>query len=229
MQFTFVVGLLALFLFCYGFLSFAIQRQDSFHKTCLTDGLELQKNILQQERLLFALNPLSTAYRIQLYFLYVQLAANAEIPPAAAAIIYQINVIKNQQEALDAKQKLIIETSRQLVRLSLFNLIQKFKESDLNARQNWQAYLSLLSQLQITHTPDIAVVPDSLGGTAPNYELKDDYQSLQTLALKWHLSFLSKESAQRYLNSEKRFSRLCQIIPEKRGWSWFTKIKVDRY
>ena len=97
-QFTFIVSLLGLLLFSYGFIFFTIQRQDAFHKLCLTEGLSLQKNILRQERMLFALNAQSTIYRLELQALYLELAATIEIPAAAIVIQKQIEAVQKLQE-----------------------------------------------------------------------------------------------------------------------------------
>jgi len=99
MQFLYFVILLSSFVFCFGFLFYASQSKDAFRKTCATTAVELQKKIVLSENRLFALNTLSTAYRLQIKTLQALLIAAP--PPQKPPLVAQLEKVYAQQNQLD--------------------------------------------------------------------------------------------------------------------------------
>jgi hypothetical protein len=230
----FFISLLATFMFAFGFIFYASQSKESFRKVCITQATELQKSLITSEQKLFLLNTPSTILRLQLAALYASLLVTP--PPADIGLISEIEETESLQEQLDQTQKMIIKTAQAKALIDFTKLVTESNANNLDLKKNWTFYLYILTATLPLHLPQLAVRPDSLGGTAPNYELETDYENKQRVELKWHNLFSLKQNAQEILRPSGFFNEasvfnyelICNIQPERRNSAWGLKINLGK-
>ncbi|MBC7458581.1 MAG: hypothetical protein H7235_09900, partial [Bdellovibrionaceae bacterium] len=123
-NFLFFVLLISVTLLSYGYVFYAQKQKDQFRKACYFDLVEIQKNMVASEKQLFLLNPESTALRVRLNILYIELAAATAVQnyPLVAQLGLDIKNTIALQKKLDALQKLIIQKANQTVKIQLIKL-----------------------------------------------------------------------------------------------------------
>lgn len=235
MQFLYFVILLSSFVFCFGFLFYASQSKDAFRKTCATTAVELQKKIVLSENRLFALNTLSTAYRLQIKTLHALLlvAPPPQKPPLAA----QLEKVYTLQNQLDQMQKKLIQDSNLFVEIEYKNLISQTQHKNNEIRQLWRTYLNIFSQVRTAQEPLLAVRPDSIGGRGPNYEFDELHISSQNVVLKWQNIFTVNETIQKIFRPVNRqneslkikYGLICSVGIERIMSKWQLKINLDKF
>ncbi len=213
-------------LFSFSFISFVAQAKAQFRSTCLTESINLQKKIIEFEKKLFLLNPLSTLLDQQLKLAYLQLAAVPASPALAAKIWIEIARINAQQLKLDRTQRGIIFVANSVIAADLILTKSKIISKTHDLSQIWAVYIETIFSVDSFRT-EMAVRP-LRSGMAPNYELKPSYKALQTVAFNWHFSYFTKVESQTLVASQNEFLLSCGIQPERRESRWELEIQKDR-
>ena len=235
LYFVFFLTLLTSFMFAFAFIHYASQAKDIFRTTCITKAVDLQKKMIQSEEALFLLNGPSTALRLQLWSIYAALAVTP--PPYDFPLLAELEIVQKAQQQLDLTQRKIIQSARLMVTTQYTELILSLNKNHQILNKNWSSYLNIFSMIRSQHLPTFSVRADSIGGTAPNYELETDYKSQQRVELIWQNWFSVSQVIQKifnpkdFLNSPAiiRYGLICRIEPERINKKWDLKINVDRF
>lgn len=226
-----LLPLFSLIIFSMAFSFYFIQAKVHLRAKCLSQGVEIEKKLVQSEKKLFQLNTVSTLLRTQLLQSYILLAAAtaSENYAEAAKILIEIQNIKSKQSQLDRTQKLIIHWANATAVADLQNLQQKIQDDSQQRSFIWNFYLKTLFNIQLQKIPRLAVHPDS-DDVAPNYELDSDYKQTQKLAYASQLFFYTRNEAQRVLASNTRYTSACELIPHNdEGEKWHIEINMDKF
>lgn len=230
----FFVILLSSFIFCFSFIFYAGQSKDAFRTNCATRSVELQKNIIKAEKLIFNLNPVSTAYRVQIKVL--QAALIVAPPVQKPQILAQLDQIYSQQNQLDLLQKRLLSDSQMFIDWEYQRLIAQAKHENHSITRLWDQYLQIISGVRATEPPILAIRPDSTGGKGPNYEFDHHNIHRQNVVLKWQNIFTTIEQRQSVFNpkvlNEKlksKYSYTCRVGIERTTSKWQLKINLDKF
>lgn len=229
-QFLFFVSLISVTLISYGYVFYAQKQKDQFRKVCYFDLVDIQKNMVASEKQLFLLNPESTALRIRLNILYIELAAAtaAQNYPLAAKLTLDIEQTIGLQKKLDTLQKIIIQKANYSTKLQLIKLNTELARAYELEKRIWTSLVQENRRFYLKMNPVIAVQPDSMGGLAPNYELKANYQRLQELELSLQYQFTNRNETQSVLKTKQSFQFSCSISFIKKDHEWNLKINQDK-
>lgn len=221
--------LLCALIFSFGFMNYLIQHKSKIRSTCLTEGRDIQKMLIQYEENLFRLNPLANTLRLRLKLAYVELAiatATKNLPKIAEVQI-KISRIKADQKRLDSIQQTLIRAGNLQLKAEALALKSKLIYIGQDMNQIWGVYLRSLTTVHLVQLPEMAVVRDS-PDLAPVYELHTDHKEKQKLAYKWQNRFKTKSAAQDFLNSETDIELYCSITVKNERKKWALLINVDK-
>jgi hypothetical protein len=235
MQFLYFVILLSSFIFCFGFIFYSSQSKDAFRKSCATKAVELQKTIVLSEKRLFSLNTISTAYRLQIKTLQALLLIAP--PPQKPPLIAQLEKVYSQQIQLDRAQKKLIQQSNVFVAIEYKNLISQTLNNNNEISLPWNRYLNIFSKVSPVQPPVLAIRPDSIGGSGPNYEFDEQHINSQSVVLKWQNIFTVNQMIQKIFNPMTRqneslkiqYGLSCSVRLERTMSKWQLKINLDKY
>lgn len=230
-NFLFFISLISVTLMSYGYVFYAQKQKDQFRKVCYFDLVDIQKNMVASEKQLFLLNPESTALRVRLNILYIELAAATASYnyPLAAKLAVDIQTTLNLQSKLDTLQKSIIQAANYRAKIQAMKLHQELLKNYALEKRIWTSLVQENRQFYLTVNPSLAIRPDSIGGTAPNYELKNNYQRLQELELNLQYQFTNRKETQTLLNTKQNFQFSCQVSFSKKDHQWDLKINQDKH
>ncbi|MFZ3230812.1 MAG: hypothetical protein WA160_11455 [Pseudobdellovibrio sp.] len=215
-------------LFSLVYLSYVSEVKMQFRKSCLDESISLQKKMIQSEKLLFALNPLSTYLQTNLTYKEVLLKTAGINPYLAIELEAEIIIIKEQQALLDKKQKAIIATAKAYILSSQGSTLKKLTQNAYISQDKWAPYLKKIFRIGLNSQSQFAVKAES-SGIAPNYGLEQDYKRLQRVAYNWHLQLLTKNENQNILKSNNDFAMSCGTMANKSGNTWSIEIIKDKY
>ena len=229
-QFLFFISLISVTLMSYGYVFYAQKQKDNFRKVCYFDLVDIQKDLVLAEKKLFLLNAESTALRLRLNILYINLAAAtaAQNYPVAAQISLEIQNTINLQKQLDELQKLIIQTADHSAKIKLMKLNTELIKLHQKEKQIWISFVQENRHYNLKMNPRFAVKPDSIGGLAPNYELAENYQRLQELRLDLQYRFKNHDDSQKWLTTQQSFQFSCRVSFIKKDQRWDLKINQDK-
>ncbi len=219
--------LIALVVLCFALICYVIQYKTKMRSHCLSQVIEIQKNLVRSEESLFALNPVAKALRLRLQLAYSALAAAAGNPAAMASIELEINQIILQKKELDIIQKLIIKTAKLNLDFRTNQLAFELAQTSKGMSSIWNFYIESFTNVRQSQKPQVAVVPDS-PELAPVYELAADYKLRQTVAYHWQMCFRTKKNAQEVLKSENIFEMSCESSAESKRGTWDILINADK-
>ncbi len=233
--FTFFLSLLMMFMFSFGFVFYASQSKEAFRKTCVTQAVDIQKRLIKAEKQLFALNSVSTLLRAHLTALYAILPVS--VPPTTAATLAAIEEVKLLQTDLELAQNAIIKAAETDIAMRYGKMFFQANKENFEFMKSWSNFLYILTATVPVHYPQLAVRPDSWGGTAPNYELENDFETKQRVELKWHNFFSINQHVQKILNPKGFFGEpailnyelVCKIQPERRETTWDLNISLGKH
>lgn len=229
-QFLFFVSLISVTLISYGYVFYAQKQKDQFRKACYFDLVDIQKSMVASEKQLFLLNPESTALRLRLNILYVELAAAtaAQNYPLVAKLGLDIESTISLQKKLDALQKLIIKEANYTVKMQLIKLNTELLRAAVEEKRIWISLVQENRRYHMRMNPVVAVRPDSVGGLAPNYELQNQYQQLQELQLELQYQFTNQREGQSLVQTKQSFQFSCRVSFTKKDQRWDLKINQDK-
>lgn len=228
-HFLFFLTLISTTLIAYSFIFYTQKQKDLFRKICYYDLAKTQKQLVQYEKQLFLLNPLSTALRLRLKILYVQLAAALAAQNALLVekTKYEIEKVISQQKKLDQFQKALIQQAQLHIKIQIELLQLQIQKSNHQEKLIWKYWVRENRNYHLKKNVIFAVEPDSIGGLAPNYELHNNYKALQELRLSLQLKF-SNEHNQNLLPTQKEYDFLCSISFSQQRNQWTLEINQDR-
>ncbi|MBC7752640.1 MAG: hypothetical protein H7Z71_00270 [Moraxellaceae bacterium] len=230
-QFLFFISLISVTLMSYGYVFYAQKQKDLFRKTCYFDLADIQKNLVQSEKKLFLLNPESSALRLRLKILYLELAfaTAAQNYALVTKIGLDIQTTVALQKKLDLVQKLIIYTADSSAKFQLYKLNSDLIRQYQFEKKIWDSLLQEKRNFNLKLNPVLAVRPDSLGGLAPNYELSDDYQRLQRLQLNLQYQFSNRRQGQTVLKTQQSYQFSCDVSFTRKDQLWDLNINQDKH
>ena len=226
----FAVGLFSMMLVTTSFVRFAFESKTDFRYFCFQDLKDAQKHLVDGETALLKLNPLATTLRLQLKILYISLAAAvaSENVPLVIQIQKTIQQTKQEQRALDTRQKWLIR-SVQLFAGSKLNLsLMSLRQKQVQQSRIWSALLQI-SESVTTNTlnPHLSISPDVAGDVAPVYRLDPDFETQQTIKAHWSIWFFAKSEFQRLISTHQNWSFECAVRPEQKSNSIIPQISVQ--
>ncbi len=216
--------------FCFGFISYFVQIKTKLRSHCLLKTIEIQKNLIQSENALFALNPVSTLLRTQLLLAEAALIAAIATgnEPAVVQTKIEIHRIKKLQTELDLQQKKIILGAKIKSESDSFQLLTELNRILIQNKNIWNFYINSTSQINQTIKPQFAVQADS-SDVAPNYELDLDYKSIQTVRFKLQHRFQTTELSQNMIKTQNVLSLSCGSRPQMEAQHWTIEINADKF
>ena len=230
-QFLFFISLISVTLMSYGYVFYAQKQKDLFRKTCYFDLVDIQKSLIKAEKKLFLLNPESSALRLRLKILYLELASATAAQNFAlvAKIGLDIQTTIALQKKLDLLQKLIIHTAESMAKFQLYKLNSDLIRQYQLEKKLWVGLLQESRNFKLKLNPVLAVRPDSLGGLAPNYELANDYQRLQRLQLSLQYQFSNRSESQTVLKTQQTYQFSCDVSFTRKDQIWDLNINQDKH
>jgi hypothetical protein len=213
--------------FCFTFLSFVAQVKTQFRSACLDDSISLQRQIIQAEKELFALNSLSTTLRISEKDTRAAAIAASETPPVAAKLWEQVEQINQSRQALDKVQKGIIQATDLHIKIEKMRLLLKYNSDAYKMTRQWDQYLLTLIVVRPDGDTKMAVKAET-SDLAPNYGLTDHYKREQTVAYKWQLRMATQNNEQHFVQSANTFELFCGTNPNQEDEKWSIEITKDK-
>lgn len=209
--------------FCFGFLAFVAQAKMQFRRTCYTQSIELQKNIIATEKKLFALNPLSTALQLQYDLKIAEAGVSFLLVPVVAELLAEAAVIRARQFQLDRLQRGLIFSGQILIAAKTSQIQSQMIGESNNLSRIWSFFLRTVFPIKPLHVARVSVRARA-SGIAPNYELKPNYKDEQKVAFVWQLQYSTKLEHQSLVNSKNSFELQCQATPLKKENTWSVEI-----
>lgn len=212
-----LLGGILFLIFIYSSSFFVAQKKDYFQDICLRDLVELQKNTVRKEKNLFSLNPISTLLRTQINLSKQRLLAATASGngPGIAAETAVLNELRLKQKSLDLFQKKLISQNKIMLNISILKIKNKINYNEMREKLAWNEVISYKSDLKLSNQTQIAIKADSIGGLAPNYELTENYKTLQMLVLKMQFKYRTKLSSKYY-----SYNKKCEISFYQKGEKW---------
>lgn len=228
--FIWLILILLLVGYSYSAIHHQIILKGTYRKICLVEFKNIENMIVQYEKKLFSLNKFSTFLRLQITLTKTALAAatvslNA---PLVMQLTQQLNQLYQQQKMLDLTQKTLIQTANTKANLSLNLTRQKFQNQTRALNRTWSWLLTSTHQWEMTRVIALPVQPDPVGGLAPNYELKTNYQDLQKLELSWQIMNRYKKSTQSLLPFSYSQQVNCSLTAKERNQKWSVVLTKDK-
>lgn len=224
--FVIILNVVLLLGFIYAFINFHITQKDYQRKICLIEFKEIQTSIVKSEESIFRLNSLSSLLRLRMTQLKMALAAAIAVSnyPVVAQINLQIAETYQKQVSLDQLQRSLMLRSQFQILQRISNLNQKIQSQLRKQTPVWNLLLYQSTSFSLKPIYSLPIQPDSIGGIAPNYELKPNYKQLQMLALNWNQSIQTKLGIK---SSSKDYSQ-CSLTAKKEGSFWTIEINPDK-
>lgn len=214
--------------FSFAFLSFVAQSKMQFRTQCTTESIDLQKKIINSERMLFALNPISTTLKIIYQALELARIAAMGYPLALPPIEAAIRQVTAIRQALDKLQKVIIKGADILINAETARITFAMNANAYETRDRWSYFLNSFFFVKPEGIPKFAVESDS-DDVFPNYGLTKDYKRQQMVAYNWHLLFSTKSEPQQVLESRGLFEMACGATADKGDKKWLVEIRKDKF
>lgn len=205
----------------FAFISFLAEAKTQFRKSCLTESIQLQKEIIIAEKTLFALNPLSTALQLQFDLKLAELPFS--FGPAYIKVAAELAKIEADQMKLDRSQRSLISSTNFLINLKLAAITTQMLQNSIVQSKRWQSFLMTFFTIYPERMARMSVRAISYG-IAPNYELQDDYKRLQMVAFTWQMKYQTRRDAQTLVDAQPSFVMHCQAVPEERDEKWSIEI-----
>lgn len=227
----FFLVLFSLLLVTTSFVHFAFESKSDFRYFCFQDLKKTQELLIDGETALMRLNPLATALRLRLKLLYISLAAAvaSENVPLAIEIQKFIQETKQEQRALDVRQKWLIQSVQLFARGQLEYSLLSLRQKQFQRSRVWSAILQVNESAGLnTHLPRLFVHPDIAVDTAPTYEFDPDFETQQMLTAQWSILFFARSSFQRLISTHQNWSFECTVRPQQNTNSIEVQIKADR-
>lgn len=222
-----VLNVILLTGFIYAYINFYIQQKDYVRRICLYEFKEIQTLIVHSEERILKLNPLSTALRLRMTQLKLALAA--AVATSNFSLIAQINIqimqTYQQQQRLEELQRTLMLQANLNLRRQFLNMDSRISSHIRSQMPAWKHFLLLSTLFSLKPIHSLPLEPDSIGGTAPNYELKPNYSKLQMLALNWNQSIQTKLGIKSSFNNQTQ----CSLTGKKEGSAWHIEINPDRF
>lgn len=192
-----------------------------FRTNCIKNSIDLQRQIINSEKALFALNPQSTGLQLNYNLTKAELiaASIANNYPAVIKLGDELTKIHLQQIKLDSLQRSIITGAQISINASLMKLTLQFNSDSRRLKNLWQGFLNILFIIDPPAKPQIAVKAVT-SGIAPNYELTLQYKRTQKVAFVWHMKYSTRREQQKLVHTENQFEVSCQALPNQNGDQW---------
>ncbi len=215
----------------YALVFYAQQQKDLFRKTCFNDLPRIQTQLVRFEKQLFSLNPLSSILRQRLHTLKIQRVAAIASKnwPLAAKLTFDIQKTVHSQVRLDHVQKKIISTATQFLKTNMSLLVKNLSTSNNFQYLIWSYFVSAKNKYYLENNVQLAIQSDSIGGLAPNYELKSDYRRIQSLNLNLQHEYLNNKKFQTLLNTHQKHHFSCTVSFSRKGDEWHLAINQDKF
>jgi len=225
---------LVIFLSLYSTLAITyalFEMKDTNRKTCIQETYETESYVLKMTRALFNLNPVSTLLRIQIKSIQAALAIAIATgnEPAALALEKSLNLLYKSQKTLDNKQKILISTVKNYIRLKQAQIKAQVYNQSKDKSQLWNFILQSTVHFTTKTQINYPVQADPIGGVAPNYEWATDAEKSLTMAYNWNLFFSSNSHFQSLLTWSNSFSMTCGSTAQLRSSKWSIKIIADKF
>lgn len=225
--------LLTSFIVLYFTATFGIalsQQRDFVRSTCIIEATEIQAETLENTREIFSLNKKSTYLRrsIQGTYAAIALATAAGQVPVVAQLTQLLRMLKQAQKTLDKYQQFLINKAKVNLQTKHYALIAKINSRQHELAKPWQKMISMWGVFRPRSIPQLAIRPDSIGGTAPNYEWVDRAEEKQTLAYSWNMFFYAEKKYQNALSWMNTLSAECSVAPKLKGEKWELQINVGK-
>lgn len=193
---------------------------------CRALQLEVQSKAARNLEKLLKLNPRALKLRISQRKVEkaLTLAMKSGNPAALAAAEAFLLKVQMQRQALDLRQRSLIEAANRALSLGGSELprhmLQEWKDH-MHPLHSW-----IHSRLQLTDSqvPLLPVRPDFVE-IAPLYELQSPFEDLQTWNQHWVLEFNTDSWAKRFLKFHGRFQRSCSTSLYAEDALWVAKLK----
>ena len=227
----FILVLFSMILLTASFVRFAFESKSDFRYFCYQNLKDTQKLLVDGETALLQLNPIARSIRIRLNFLYISLAAAvaSENVLLAIEIQKQIQATKQQQRALDIRQKALIRSAELFARAKLEFSLLTLRQKQIQSSRAWSAILQISESINSnTRSPHMFVHPDVAGDTAPVYYLDPDFETLQMFSALWSIWFFARSSFQGLISTNQNWSFECVARPIQKINSLSVQIKADR-
>jgi hypothetical protein len=227
----FTLVLFSMLLMTTSFVRFAFESKTDFRYFCYNDLNLSQQILIDGELKLLQLNPLATSLRMRITLLYASLAAAvaSENVPLVIKIQKQIQETKQQQRALDNKQKWIIQMAEQFARAKLELSLALWKKKQILRSHTWNALLGMSESITLNpRFPRLLVTPDSAVDIAPVYRLDPGIETLQIFKANWSIWFFARPNFQRLIKAQQNWSFECVSQPLQNINSLKVQIKADR-
>ena len=213
------LGLFSTLIIIAAFVRFTVAARADFRYFCFNDLHNVQKNMLDHESRLLALNPLAQSLRFRLQLLKVQFAAAvlSDNIVLAAQISQLIIQTKEQQQVLRFKQQALINFGQSYAQIQLLKSYKNFISKSRQKSAAWSEILNIQDSIALnTFKPLLAVSPDSTTDIAPVYELNPDFENQQRITAFWTLWFFAKPSFQTLVKTNQMWSLKCASEPQNK-------------
>jgi len=226
----YLLGIAGILIFSLSFLIFISQAKLQFQSTCIKESLLLQKSIIQAEKKLFSLNPLSSilSYRMKVAQLQLTAATLAMNFPAIASATAEIARIRQQQIKLDQIQRSLIFMTNSRIAVENLRIQSQINQATSSLSNRWNFFIQTFLIIRSDRISKMAVQART-SGLAPNYELKPNYKVEQAVAFNWQLRYLTRNDSQRFLKSSNRLKLSCGVLPNRNGEIWSAEIQKDKF
>lgn len=223
--------LMTSFVLVQGYLLHAGSLKDKFRQTCLTEAVDIERTLIQMEKRLFKLNTVSTALRLQIAALKVGIIAAVATynAPLVARLTQQLHNAYKQQDLLDSAQKALIRFANLQAQAQYLRLFAKTNQNLFQQTSAWSEFLLSFSLMRPSKLPRLSVKPDSIGGKGPNYELENNYKTIQRVELFWNSHLINIKTALLASSKVIRYSMRCQIEAQKKDDTWVLEISLDKH
>lgn len=230
-HFIFFVSLLSMVLITWSLVFFAQKQKYIFQQVCYGDLADLQTKIVQFEKKLFRLNSISTALRLKLKLLRIELAAalSSGNIPLVAQLSREIQNTISLQKDLDHSQKIIIQNAQAFIKSTLTEIDQQLKKTFQTEVKIWDNLINQNKHYRLKYGVFFAVQADPEGGWAPNYELSKNYQELQRLSLYLQYNFANKIGKRDLLSIQQIYELSCHVSFQRKENRWALVINQDKY
>ncbi|MGZ3746365.1 MAG: hypothetical protein ACXWRE_03385 [Pseudobdellovibrionaceae bacterium] len=198
---------------------------------CRASQLQIQGKAGKNLSKLLHLNSRALGLRLSQAHAEKAMAAALEsgLPPAiAAAEAYQLKV-KMQRQALDLKQKTLLQTANTWLAFGGVELQRELLHEWSLQSSPLKFWMQSSLHLAQAKVPKLAVIPD-LPEVAPIYQLSPHFEEAQAWDQSWNLEFKTVSWMKNFLNIQERFQRSCttSLYLDAGTDQWIAKFKGDR-
>jgi hypothetical protein len=212
------------------FSAFGFLKSDlSTLNICRAKQLEIQSKAGKNLGKLLKLNPRALSLRLAQVHAERALVAAIELglPAAIAAAEATLLKIQMQRQALDFRQKTLIQTANSWLAFGGVDL-----QRDLVREWNFhsspiKSWIRGALQMGPAKVPKLAVQAD-LAEVAPVYETLPQFEDAQTWDQTWNLEFKTVSWAQKFLNFNGRFQRSCTTSLYPNPNQWIAQLKKGK-